>query len=176
MSPCSISISVSGEGHHRDAGNLRGVGDRGHATGGDSGGKAGSSGIRSGDVHLRRLGAGGIEARVARHLKSEKRLRWHIDCLLSHPGVEVVGVYVWETTERRECEVARMLAGECEVVPGFGSTDSRCRGHLFRCEPVVLSNIIREAGFVPFTPSRRAGEGNGGKAGDLDTSSTEAHK
>ena len=119
---------------------------------------------------------GGIEARVARHLKREKRLRWHIDCLLSHPGVEVVGVYVWETTERRECEVARMLAGECGVVPGFGSTDSRCRGHLFRCEPVVLSNIIREAGFVPFTPSRRAGEGNGGKAGDLDTSSTEAHK
>ncbi len=89
----------------------------------------------------------GIKARVHRHLRKEKRLRWHIDYLLSHPGVAVAGVYVWETTERRECEVARMLAVECEVVPGFGSSDCRCRGHLFRCELRRLSGILEALGF-----------------------------
>lgn len=102
----------------------------------------------------------GIEARVARHLKREKRVRWHIDYLLSHPGVAVVGVYVWETAERRECEVAQTLTAECEVVPGFGSSDCRCRGHLFRCEFRRLSGILEGLGFRTFhLPKLRWGHG-----------------
>jgi|Deesub1362B_J571_1020462.scaffolds.fasta_scaffold00800_13 Uri superfamily endonuclease len=101
---------------------------------------------------------GGIEARVARHPKREKHLRWHIDYLLSHPGVAAAGVYVWETTERRECEVAQMLAAEYEVVPGFGSSDCRCRGHLFRCELRRLGGILEALGFQTFRlPKLRCG-------------------
>ena len=31
----------------------------------------------------------GFEARLARHARVEKRLRWHIDCLLAAPGVRI---------------------------------------------------------------------------------------
>jgi Uri superfamily endonuclease len=76
----------------------------------------------------------GIEARVARHLWKGKRLRWHIDYLLSCPGIRVADIFVLETPERVECRVAGALAAGCEGIPGFGSSDCRCRSHLFRCE------------------------------------------
>jgi len=90
----------------------------------------------------------GIEARVRRHLRKEKRLRWHIDYLLAHPAARVTAVYVRETPKRLECEVADALAAKCRVVPGFGSSDCRCKGHLFRCAPSRLCELFSQPGFV----------------------------
>ena len=69
-----------------------------------------------------------FEARIARHLSRDKRLRWHIDYLLAAPGARVV-------------RVCRAAEGECElnvatrgavIVPGFGAGDCRagCGSHL----------------------------------------------
>jgi Uri superfamily endonuclease len=67
-------------------------------------------------------------ARVARHLRKEKTLRWHIDYLLAAPGVRVVGVrrYVEE-----ECAINRATPGGV-AIPGFGASDCRagCGSHL----------------------------------------------
>ncbi len=90
----------------------------------------------------------GIEARVRRHLRKRKRLRWHIDYLLAFPAARVTAVYVRETPKRLECEVADALAAECRVVPGFGSSDCRCKGHLFRCTPSRLRELFSQLGFV----------------------------
>ncbi len=95
----------------------------------------------------------GIEARVRRHLRKEKRLRWHIDYLLASPAARVAEVYVRETPERLECEVADALAAECQVVPGFGSSDCRCKGHLFRCDPPRLFTLLSRLGFARLTLS-----------------------
>lgn len=102
----------------------------------------------------------GIEARLSRHLRGGKRLRWHIDYLLSCPGVRVADIFVLETTKRAECRVAGALAAGCEGVPGFGSSDCRCRSHLFRCEPQRLSGILRAHGLRALRePEPRHGHG-----------------
>jgi len=60
-----------------------------------------------------------IDARIARHLRAEKTLRWHIDYLLAAPGVSITGV---ERFVEPECEVNQLAAG---VVPvkGLGASD-----------------------------------------------------
>lgn len=69
-----------------------------------------------------------IEARIARHLAQEKKIRWHIDYLLAAPGVRVLTV---RRLAMPECEANMSVGGEVSV-PGFGSSDCRagCASHL----------------------------------------------
>jgi Uri superfamily endonuclease len=76
-------------------------------------------------------GAGGIRARVARHLKPDKRPHWHVDYLSAVAVCTGVRVY----PGGHECDlVADLLAAGATVpVPGFGSSDCRvCGSHLVR--------------------------------------------
>jgi Uri superfamily endonuclease len=70
----------------------------------------------------------GLEARIARHLRPEKTLRWHIDYLLAAPGVRVVDVI---RSQRSECALNRVVPGSCPV-RGFGASDcsAGCVAHL----------------------------------------------
>ncbi len=78
------------------------------------------------------LGPGGL-SRVVRHIRiassGGRKPRWHIDHLLMHPGFRLIRVFCAHTTERLECPLARTLT--LPVIPGFGSTDCNCSGHLF---------------------------------------------
>jgi len=69
-----------------------------------------------------------LEARVARHLRREKRLRWHIDYLLAAPGVTVSEV---RRSDVAECALNQATVGRAPV-PGFGASDCRqgCGSHL----------------------------------------------
>jgi Uri superfamily endonuclease len=71
-----------------------------------------------------------LEARIARHLSSAKKLRWHIDHLLNAPGVRVVDVLRFDAPE---CDVNRRTAGAIAVTR-FGASDCRagCGSHLKR--------------------------------------------
>ena len=74
---------------------------------------------------------GGLEARVARHLREAKRSHWHIDYLLAR--AKVTEVLEFETSQRIECELSGRvgeLAGASMPVRRFGSSDCRCRSHL----------------------------------------------
>jgi Uri superfamily endonuclease len=70
----------------------------------------------------------GIEARLARHVRAEKALRWHIDYLLAAPGVRITRIV---RSRREECRLNRVSAGQVRV-PGFGASDCRagCGAHL----------------------------------------------
>ncbi|HID56278.1 TPA: GIY-YIG nuclease family protein [Candidatus Poribacteria bacterium] len=71
----------------------------------------------------------GLVGRVSRHLRSRKRLRWHVDYLLEK--AKVIGVHEIWTDERIECELNRRALSDAHVVaPGFGSSDCRCPSHL----------------------------------------------
>jgi Uri superfamily endonuclease len=72
---------------------------------------------------------GGLSGRVGHHLRADKRLHWHIDRLLQYGGVDAV--VVTETSQRVECDLACFMVERFEVIPRFGSSDCRCRGHLF---------------------------------------------
>jgi sugar fermentation stimulation protein A len=82
----------------------------------------------------------GLEARLARHRRRRKKLRWHIDYLLRR--AELVDALAIPSRRRIECarnrRVLRMQGAEV-VAPGFGSSDCRCPAHLvwFRAPPAL---------------------------------------
>jgi len=71
----------------------------------------------------------GLERRVGRHLRREKKVRWHIDYLLTR--ARAVDVIVAQGRTRKECAVAGGLAKHLSSVRGFGSSDCKCKSHLF---------------------------------------------
>jgi Uri superfamily endonuclease len=72
----------------------------------------------------------GMRSRLSRHLAVEKRKRWHIDWLTTHPNAVPIAV---ATTERTglECKIAERLSAQAEaLVRGFGCSDCKCESHL----------------------------------------------
>ena len=105
-------------------------------------------------------GPGGLRARIARHLRREKKLRWHIDYLLTMPRAQVLWVVCAVTDSVKECDVvyALLRRGAHAPIPGFGSSDcSRgCPAHLLRgatLEEVLES--FRELGLEPVVVPER---------------------
>lgn len=74
---------------------------------------------------------GGIEQRVGRHLRKDKKLHWHIDYLLGK--AEIKKIFVKETNRKSgECGAAIRLEQSGGVpIDGFGSSDCKCKSHLF---------------------------------------------
>ncbi|MCD6520350.1 MAG: GIY-YIG nuclease family protein [Anaerolineae bacterium] len=75
---------------------------------------------------------GGLRGRLARHLRQEKKLRWHIDYLLRKASLQEV--WCLSGKARLECAVAQLLG----QIPGFqpslmpfGASDCSCFTHLF---------------------------------------------
>jgi Uri superfamily endonuclease len=75
----------------------------------------------------------GLEQRIARHLRSNKKIHWHVDYLLSH--MELVEIFYKENTRREECTLAQALNATFKNVPGVGSSDCSCPSHLFVGSP-----------------------------------------
>ncbi|WP_245431312.1 GIY-YIG nuclease family protein [Rhodoplanes roseus] len=72
-------------------------------------------------------GPGGLRARIARHLRRRKTLRWHVDRLTTRGRV----VAVWAVPGGDECDLVAALAGLPVPVRGFGASDcTRCASHL----------------------------------------------
>ena len=69
-------------------------------------------------------GAGGLRARIYRHLglSRKKRLHWHIDRLLASEYIAPI-VVIYAPGCRGERRLARMFAEIYEPVPGFGASD-----------------------------------------------------
>jgi Uri superfamily endonuclease len=77
-------------------------------------------------------GPGGLRARIARHLKTDKPVHWHIDRLT--PAADPLLALAYPEAE--ECALLSALLdhGAFSVpLAGFGSSDCRqCRSHLLR--------------------------------------------
>jgi Uri superfamily endonuclease len=71
-----------------------------------------------------------IETRIARHLRKDKKLKWHIDYLLASPHASVIKATQFAQTE---CELNQNTAG-IVLIAGFGSSDclASCGSHLKR--------------------------------------------
>ena len=75
-------------------------------------------------------GMGGLPQRVERHFRTGKKVKWHIDRLLA--VAELTGAVLYPSKHREECRLARAVLAVpgARAVPGFGSSDCRCSGHL----------------------------------------------
>jgi len=77
------------------------------------------------------LGSGGLAARLARHRRRDKKLRWHIDYFLAH--ARILDIRTDDSGKRLECAwVCAMLStpGAQVVAPRFGASDCSCPSHL----------------------------------------------
>ncbi|HEU0021593.1 MAG TPA: GIY-YIG nuclease family protein [Dehalococcoidia bacterium] len=89
----------------------------------------------------------GLESRLKRHLRPDKKLHWHID-YLSRPAW-IVQVW-WTLSEtRQECvwsQSALIHPGAITPVRGFGATDCRhCLSHLIYLPSLELAGKVLES-------------------------------
>ena len=97
---------------------------------------------------------GGLKQRLKRHLKKDKKKRWHIDYLLELANIE--GVFVWQSKKAIEDKIACKLKKKFDYIDGFGSSDSRCESHLFYSKDknkllsALFKALRRQAVFVEF--------------------------
>jgi sugar fermentation stimulation protein A len=71
-----------------------------------------------------------LAARVERHGRKNKPLRWHIDYLSAK--ATMLGAVLVPGSRRRECGLPQQVATLFgRVIPGFGASDCGCGGHLF---------------------------------------------
>lgn len=90
-------------------------------------------------------GPGGLRARVGRHLRRDKPIRWHVDRLTAAGRV----IEVLTVLDGDECDLFAAVSdclGTAVPLPGFGSSDCRrCPAHLLRV-PLTFSPGNRIAG------------------------------
>ena len=86
---------------------------------------------------------GGFKSRLNRHLKSNKKPHWHIDYLLEETSISEI--ILCETNDRVECTIAQALSYQFDSIPGFGSSDCKCRSHLFfatdKMKPTIMATL-----------------------------------
>jgi len=89
---------------------------------------------------------GGLSSRLRRHLRSEKRLHWHIDYLLQQAAVS----QIWYALgpDRLECKwnaILRNLPGATASIPKFGASDCRCSSHLTRFRTIPPFDLFEQS-------------------------------
>lgn len=87
-----------------------------------------------------------IGARVQRHVCREKKLRWHIDYLLTSPAVQIIDIYYYTETE---CVIHQQSAGQI-LIPHFGASDCRnhCGSHLRFCGNQRPEQMLDAGGLI----------------------------
>ncbi len=84
----------------------------------------------------------GLEARLARHFRREKRKHWHIDYLLEHASPVLAVVF---TGGEEECEVNGLVEdhlGYPPAVRGFGASDCHCWSHLHYLDDAEVEGFL----------------------------------
>jgi len=88
----------------------------------------------------------GLSGRIARHLRKEKKIFWHIDYFLQKAKIKEIWVrndYFDECQTLSEAKSS--LKNSCFPLKKFGSSDCRCPSHLiYLLENEVNLNSLRE--------------------------------
>lgn len=99
------------------------------------------------------FGPGGLQSRIARHIREEKRAHWHIDYL--RPQGKIVEIWYLVGEAKIEHRAADLLAADSLTdvpFPGFGASDCSCSSHFFyvaqRTELPVLSRLFNALGRI----------------------------
>lgn len=93
------------------------------------------------------LGPGGLKARISRHLNKSKKLKWHIDYLLSSNSARVIGVVCASTNEKYECRIVKELLkyGAYAPIRKLGAMDckEKCPAHFLKYDKSI-SKVITD--------------------------------
>ena len=84
----------------------------------------------------------GLEQRINRHLRTNKKKHWHIDYFLDF--AEVIYILYKESETKEECNIVKRLDKQLFSIPGFGCSDCKCISHLFYGSKKIITQIIRD--------------------------------
>jgi Uri superfamily endonuclease len=73
-----------------------------------------------------------LEKRIARHLRKEKRVFWHIDYLLQSSSAKILKIFTKIAKKQEECKLAKQIAAKGTPITNFGCSDCKCKSHLIR--------------------------------------------
>jgi sugar fermentation stimulation protein A len=84
-----------------------------------------------------------LSGRINRHMRREKRLKWHIDYLIRHlKNIKAIPI---QSSEDLECQIADSILNISDgSIKGFGCSDCRCESHLFwmRDNPFLREEFV----------------------------------
>lgn len=90
----------------------------------------------------------GLEQRIQRHLRRQKKIHWHIDYLLQYAKIK--DVFYKESDTRSECDIAQQFDKKLVQVPCFGCSDCTCQSHLFHGKYTDIMNVVDEIEMKPY--------------------------
>ncbi len=94
------------------------------------------------------LGPGGLEKRIARHIRQEKKIFWHIDYLLKNNFVTIIAYGEILSDLKIECRVVDQIKGAFHekslFINNFGSSDCNCKSHLLYFNNISIKEIIKQ--------------------------------
>ena len=89
-----------------------------------------------------------LENRINRHLRSDKKIYWHIDYLLKHS--QIFNIFYRESNFKDECIIANLFKEYFISIEGFGSSDCKCKTHLFYGLKEELLDFILKNNFYEY--------------------------
>ncbi|MEA2054376.1 MAG: GIY-YIG nuclease family protein [Candidatus Thermoplasmatota archaeon] len=90
----------------------------------------------------------GLDARIGRHIRQNKKKHWHIDYLLEEGVIR----QIWcMEGGKNECEIASVMEKKFGGVKNFGSSDCSCGTHLFHSKNLKrMVDVIKGIGMVKY--------------------------
>jgi len=83
----------------------------------------------------------GLDARINRHLRRNKKIHWHIDYLLNF--TLITGIFYKKNSVKEECKIAHIFTKKLISIKGFGCSDCKCKSHLFYGSYNEIISIIK---------------------------------
>ncbi|MCG3253037.1 MAG: GIY-YIG nuclease family protein [Candidatus Heimdallarchaeota archaeon] len=94
------------------------------------------------------LGPGGLKKRIARHIKQEKKIFWHIDYLLKNNFVKIIAYGEILSDHKIECgvvnQIIRIFHEKSSIIKNFGSSDCNCKSHLLYFNKKPINELIKQ--------------------------------
>ena len=90
----------------------------------------------------------GLEQRIQRHIRNEKKIHWHIDYLLRR--CDIKETYYKEGIDREECKISQNFEKYFSSISGFGCSDCKCDSHLYYGSINDFRRIVDEMNFEKY--------------------------
>lgn len=90
----------------------------------------------------------GLEHRIDRHFRKDKKKHWHIDYLLPH--VMIKDIFYTENDFREECNFANKFEKNFFSIKNFGCSDCGCKSHLFYGLKNEIINLITSLDLISY--------------------------
>jgi len=90
----------------------------------------------------------GLENRLNRHFKVDKKTHWHIDYLLKYG--KIIDAFYKESSSKEECDIAKNFENKLFLIPGFGCSDCKCKSHLFYVDKTNIFDYFDFSTFAKY--------------------------